>query len=343
MKFSEAIDAYVADMRAEGRMTSDPTERSYRSCLDAHADDVDNRDPRYTNRQDVKKTLGRWPNPNTRRTRRAVLVSFYDWAMQELEPPRKDNPARQTRPPRATKTTVYRLTRDEAAAFMRTAKTTREQRIAYLGVGAGIRLNEFQGLQGRHFRRPGWIWISADIGKGGRERWIPVVVDLLPVVERIRATVNDDEYVIPAERWRDPGANTSKVQLYRRQASRQVFRTVVETLGSRAGIHAHLHPHLMRHAFADHVARHAGVRNAQFMLGHADLGTTETYLGEPTLDELAASIRGLSFLDPTGTDVPGSPSTTDTPLEAPTRIELVESAFRPLAPLPPKEDENADE
>jgi integrase/recombinase XerC len=331
MRFADAIDLYIRDMRAEGRINSDGTERSYRDCLHLHADDVTNRDPRLTNRSDVKTTLARWANPNTRRVRRACLVSFYDWAMQELEPGRKDNPARQTRPPRAQKTTVYRLTRDEASRFMLSAKTTREQRIAYLGIGAGIRLSEFCGLQGRHFERPGWIWISADIGKGNRERWIPVLVDLLPAVEDIRATVAHDDYVIPAQRWRDPGHNTSRIDLNKRPASRQVFRTVVEELARRAGIHAHIHPHVMRHAFADHVARYAGVRNAQFLLGHSDLGTTETYLGDPTLDELAAAVNGLSFLEPNRTDVPPPRGTSHKPREAPTRIELVYTALQAAA------------
>jgi integrase/recombinase XerC len=332
MTFGHAIDLYIADMRAEGRVNSDRTEIGYRACLNAHADDVGNRDPRYTNRQDVKTTLRRWTNPNTQRVRRACLVSFYDWAMQELEPGRKDNPARQTRAPRVRKSTVYRMTMAEVAAFMLAARTQREQRIAYLGVGAGVRLQEFQGLQGRHFKRPGWIWISADIGKGGRARWVPVLVDLFPLVEDIRRTVAPDEYVIPAQRWRDPGHNTIRADLTRRPASRQVFRTVVEILGQRAGISAHLHPHLMRHAFGDHVARYAGMRNAQFLLGHANVGTTEIYVGEPTLDELAAAIDGLSFLDSKRTPVLGSLDEARTSREAPTGIEPVNLASRPVEP-----------
>jgi hypothetical protein len=51
----------------------------------------------------------------------------------------------------------------------------------------------------------------------------------------------------------------------------------------------------MRHAFGDHIARFAGMRNAQFLLGHADVSTTETYIGRPTLDELRASIEGFEF------------------------------------------------
>jgi site-specific recombinase XerD len=47
----------------------------------------------------------------------------------------------------------------------------------------------------------------------------------------------------------------------------------------------------MRHAFGDHVARHAGIKNAQALLGHADVGTTQIYTGAPTLDELARRSR----------------------------------------------------
>ena len=64
-------------------------------CLDRHGDDVDDRDPRYTNRDDVKRTLRRWSHPNSQSKYRSVLVSFYDWVMEEGL--RADNPARQTR------------------------------------------------------------------------------------------------------------------------------------------------------------------------------------------------------------------------------------------------------
>jgi len=39
-------------------------------------------------------------------------------------------------------------------------------------------------------------------------------------------------------------------------------------------------------------ARHAGIKNAQALLGHADVGTTQMYTGAPTLDELAKAIEG---------------------------------------------------
>jgi integrase len=131
--------------------------------------------------------------------------------------------------------------------------------------------------------------------------------------------------VIPAERWRDPGANKIKVPLRKRPASRQVLRTVVETLGERAGIAAHITPHMMRHACADHVARQAGVHIAKALLGHADIGTTQAYLGTPTLDELTATTRGITFLRT------GVPTDTRMPGEAPTGIEPVYTALQAAA------------
>ena len=144
---------------------------------------------------------------------------------------------------------VYRLTRSEAAAFLAAAETVRERRIAHIGICAGARNGELRGLQGRHFQRAGWVWISADIAKGGRQRWVPVLPELEPIVHEIRETVAPDEYVIPAQRWRDPGANSCRGDLSRRPSSSQALRTAVMELAVRAGIHAHVHPHLMRHAF----------------------------------------------------------------------------------------------
>src|SRR4051812_3006738 len=152
MRLTTAIDRFETDMRSQGRLNSDASVRAYRSSLRSHAEDVKNRDPRYTNRHDVKRTLARWSNPNSQRTRRAHLVSFYDWLMEEGY--RKDNPARQTRPPKSRRTEVYRMTRDEAAQVLAAARGTRELRAIFLGICAGLRSAELRGLQGRYFQRP---------------------------------------------------------------------------------------------------------------------------------------------------------------------------------------------
>jgi integrase/recombinase XerD len=142
-------------------------------------------------------------------------------------------------------------------------------------------------MQGRHFRRLGWVWISPDIGKGSKERWIPVIADLEPVWAEIAENVADDENVIPAQRFRDPGLNRQRRDYATAPASFQAIWRLVKQVAARAGVPADIGPHTLRHAYCDHVARHAGLQVAQHAMGHANLSTTELYLGQPTLDEIA--------------------------------------------------------
>lgn len=293
MRFDQAIDLYIADMQAQGRLNSASSERGYRSTLVAHAEDISNRDPAYVGRDDVKLTLRRWPNSNTQGTNRAKLVSFYDWTMEEGL--RKDNPARQTRRPRRRPALKYRLTGAEALAVLNAARGTRERRVIFLGLCAGLRNAELRGLQGRHFSRHGLVWVSADIAKGGRERWVPVIPDLALVVEGIRKEVREAEYVLPAQRFRDPPFNTQRRDLRLRPSSSQALRELVIRVVKRAGISEHVRPHDLRHAYAEHIARATDTRIAQHLLGHATLGTTDTYLGRPRLDDMVAAVKDATY------------------------------------------------
>lgn len=307
MTFAEAIDAYLADMWSEGRVTSKGTDRAYRDALYRHLDDVTASGRNWTtsDRRSVKATMARWSNPNTVKGRLAALVSFYDWTMQEGY--RKDNPARQVRRPRKRKANVYRMTRDEAVAMLSAAAGKYERRIITLGICHGLRNAELRGLRGQHFGRPGFIWLSSDIAKGGRERWVPVIVEALAVVEEIRATVGDGEYILPRQVPQGGAAQVIRGgdPLFKEDASRpcssQHIWRVVGRVAKKAGIRAHIHPHLMRHAYADHVSRYSGVKAAQALLGHADIGTTQGYLDTPTLDELAHAVDGFGFTSSTPT------------------------------------------
>ena len=130
MKFTSVIDDYIEEMRLVGRINSAATERDYRGALLAHARDVSNRDPRYTNRDDVKRTLKRWSHPNSQRKQRSILVSFYDWMREEGQRPH--NPARETRRAKPRPTTVYRLSSEEVVQLLGVVQTTRERRAIYL-------------------------------------------------------------------------------------------------------------------------------------------------------------------------------------------------------------------
>jgi site-specific recombinase XerD len=293
VRFSDAIELFITSMVSDGRLTSRASEDAYRKVLYVHASDIGNRDPGSTGRTDAQRTLSRYTHPNTKANRRSVLVSFYDYAMEEGW--RKDNPARQTNRPRKRESQVYRLTFEEATQLLRAAQGHRERRTIYLGICAGLRNQELRGLQGRHFARPGYVWVSQDIAKGGRERWVPVIPDLAAVVAHIQEHCEPDDYVIPRQQVWNLDPLRPPVEQHKQACSGQTVWRIVERVGTRAGIAAHVHPHLLRHAYGDHISRYAGIRNAQFLLGHKDISTTETYVGKPTLDELGQSIEGFTF------------------------------------------------
>jgi integrase/recombinase XerD len=328
MRFVQAIDLYIVDQQVEGRINSPNTEREYRGTLNRHAEDVDNRDPAYTNRDDVKRTLARWAHPNTRSKNRAILISFYDWMVEEGHRP--TNPARQTKRPRRRKPTRYRLTQTETLQLLQAVRGQRERRLIYLAVCAGLRRQELRGMQGRHFRRPGWVWVSADIGKGHKERWIPVIADLELVWTEIAEHVADDEYVLPAQRFRDPGINRVRRDYNLSPASYQAIWRLVKAVVGRAGLPVdEIGPHTLRHAYCDHVARHAGLQVAQQAMGHANLSTTELYLGTPTLDEIAVAMRNVTLGTEQTFQVSGNGAAK--PEEAPTGIEPVYTALQAAA------------
>lgn len=293
MRMSEAIDLYVSDMVADGRFNSWETEKSYRACLTFHAEDVGNRDPRTVGREDVIRTLRRWQHPNTRSLHRSQLVSFYDWCVETGL--RKDNPARQTRRSKARRPVVYRLTREEVRAFRAAARGWRERAVVDFGVLAGLRADELRHLQGRHLRRPGWVWVSADIAKGSNERWVPVLAELEPTFAECSERTADGWFVIPNRKRIVAGPVVREVTDPTCPASYKAILAATRRIGVRAGIAAPVTTHMMRHAFGDHIARFAGLKVAQFVLGHQSVQTTEGYTGAPTLDEVAGAMAGFGY------------------------------------------------
>ncbi len=172
-------------------------------------------------------------------------------------------------------------------------ETPRERRVILLGVCTGARVSELGAFQGRHFAREGYVWFSPDIAKGKTERWVPVLPELEPVVEDIRATVAPNHYVIARLPLRGPKPREPTCRI-----GYHALRRMVVEVARRAGIGTHVHPHLLRHAYGTHIARHAGLRAAQALMGHASVSTTASvYVDRPDLDELGSSVLGLRFGD----------------------------------------------
>lgn len=187
------------------------------------------------------------------------------------------------------------MSQAEVVALLGAVRDERERRAIYLGIYAGLRSGELRGLQGRHFARRGIIEVAPDIAKGRKGRSIPVSRELAPIVADIRRRTAVDDFVLPSQRFRDPGVNRETADRRKYPMSAKALWDLVRRVGKRAGIAAPIHPHLMRHACAEQLVRQVGLREAQAILGHAGLATTEGYLGSLTVDELASAIVRFTF------------------------------------------------
>ncbi len=109
------------------------------------------------------------------------------------------------------------------------------------------------------------------VGKGGRERLVPLGEEALAVLTR---------YLVDTRPIFVTGAAQAAIFLTRRGApmTRQAFWHNIKRYAGKACVKTPLSPHTVRHAFATHLINHgADLRVVQLLLGHADLSTTQIY------------------------------------------------------------------
>ncbi|MDT8328466.1 MAG: tyrosine recombinase XerC [Roseovarius sp.] len=148
--------------------------------------------------------------------------------------------------------------------------SARDQAVVTLLYGCGLRISEALGLSGADLPINSTLRI---IGKGNKERMVPVIAPAREAVERYVAIC---PYEITPQSPVFRGARGGKL-------NPRVIQKVVEKTREQLGLPATATPHAMRHSFATHLLNAGGdLRAIQELLGHASLSTTQAYTGVDT-------------------------------------------------------------
>jgi len=149
---------------------------------------------------------------------------------------------------------------------------TRDTALFTLLYGCGLRIAEALALDVRDAPLPGSETMLRVIGKGSKQRIVPV----LPVVRAAMAAwlahhpdkAADAPLFLGVRGARlDPAVAQRTMRIYRQQT----------------GLPDHATPHALRHSFATHLlAGGADLRSIQELLGHASLSTTQRYTSVDT-------------------------------------------------------------
>jgi integrase/recombinase XerC len=141
----------------------------------------------------------------------------------------------------------------------------RDTAVLTLLYGCGLRISEVLSLQGRDFPIAQTLRI---IGKGGKERIVPVVEVARQAVARY---VDLCPYTLEPDFALFRGVRGGALN------PRQIQK-VTEATRRQLGLPSSATPHALRHSFATHLLNAGGdLRAIQELLGHASLSTTQAY------------------------------------------------------------------
>ncbi len=186
----------------------------------------------------------------------------------------KEDPAATIESPKFRQSLPYFLSVEEVERLLSQPDTSsavglRDKAIIELMYSTGIRVSELAGI------RVGDLQMDAGclrcIGKGNKERLVPVGKKALAVVEAYLKKSRPELL-----------KDNASANLFLNQRGRPMDRVMIWKMmgryGRKAQLRKPLKPHTLRHSFATHLLdRGADLRSVQMMLGHSDISTTQIY------------------------------------------------------------------
>ncbi len=267
MLFSIAVKQFIEErvaMRYSPHTIRD-YEVTYRKFL-AHAGDMD---IRAVNKKQIVQFMASQANVSakTLRNYHADLSALWQWAIQQGVC--SENPVRQIKAPVAEKKTIIPLSKAEITDLLEGISQSRyphrDRAIILTLLDTGIRATELCNLQIKDLNRvAGHIRV---IGKGKKERLVPVSNELIQIIDEYLETRGDVPNTAPLFALKC-GKPLERVKL----------RKILAELGDKRGV-SHVFPHRFRHTFAIQFLRNGGnIYSLQKILGHTTLDMVKRYL-----------------------------------------------------------------
>jgi integrase/recombinase XerD len=157
-----------------------------------------------------------------------------------------------------------------AAIDQSTPEGVRNKAILETLYSCGLRVSELVNLQlSQVYADVGFVRV---LGKGNKERLVPIGRDALKYIRIYRETVRSQ---VPVQRGEEDIVFLNRLG---RRLTRVSIFLLIKSLAQKAGIKKNISPHTFRHSFATHLVEGgADLRAVQEMLGHESITTTEIY------------------------------------------------------------------
>ncbi|WP_144793990.1 tyrosine-type recombinase/integrase [Kocuria palustris] len=251
LEWATAIDDFTSWLRAGGQSAG--TLRLRRWGLNKLAEQTSPRSPWAVTPEELQEWISNpaW-SPNTRKSARATIRRFYQWAHATQRRP--DDPAAllltiriPPARPRPTPTMVL-------YAALERAENDRERLMLLLASFGGLRRSEIAAVHADDLQAD----LLFVVGKGGRQRFLPIHPVLAPFLDRLRARGG----------WAFPGRFGGHCH------PDYIGKRLSRLLGPGwTG-------HTLRHHFATAAYNSTrDLRAVQELLGHASVATTQIYVG----------------------------------------------------------------
>ncbi len=203
----------------------------------------------------------------------ASIRSFHGFLLRDKQT--DHDPSVHIDTPQKEQTLPKVLSMEEVEALMESPKGNdgygqRDQAMLEIMYATGMRVSELISLDVTDVHSA--MGFVRCVGKGNKERIIPIGSTALQAVERYLQ--DGREKLVRKDR------KTEALFLNHQgnRLSRQGFWKILKKLSMQANIQKDLTPHTLRHSFATHLLMNgADLRSVQEMLGHADISTTQIY------------------------------------------------------------------